>query len=163
MTVSPLGAQSWQIRRITHNDVIVAPARRSSAMAPFWRAESLDRDHFLSSRIGAFLGRAEAELGDGSGLVERLTQEHFLEPAAAEALREFLVSQVAATGTLPHRRRIVVERVSGASDAGSAAAENSKMRLVIHNFLGRNGQSAMDDGSTGSVGRTLGREHRRGK
>ena len=43
-----LGAQSWRIRKITHNDVLVSPARKGAAMAPFWRAEARSRTFHLS-------------------------------------------------------------------------------------------------------------------
>ncbi|MEE9562520.1 MAG: DEAD/DEAH box helicase, partial [Thermoanaerobaculia bacterium] len=62
-----LGAQSWRIRTITHNDVLVSPAHRSSAMAPFWRAEERDRSFHLSAKMGRFLEQAEAFLASPGG------------------------------------------------------------------------------------------------
>ncbi|MGE5254302.1 MAG: DEAD/DEAH box helicase, partial [Planctomycetaceae bacterium] len=39
-----LGAQSWQIREITHNDVLVLPAKSGGMSAPFWKGEESGRD-----------------------------------------------------------------------------------------------------------------------
>ena len=64
-----LGAQSWQVKRITHNDVLVVPARgAAAAMSPFWRADAEDRGFPLCQEIGAFLEKADGRLaGSGDG------------------------------------------------------------------------------------------------
>ncbi len=129
-----MGAQTWRIRAITHNDVLVSPAHRGSAMAPFWRAEERDRSFFLSSKIGEFLEAAEETLrlaGGAGRLAERLTGEHRMEPGAARRLVELLERQRAATGRpLPHRRHLLVERVGG-SEPGS-----DRQRMVLHTLWG---------------------------
>lgn len=106
-----LGAQSWQIRRVTHDDVLVLPARSGASLAPFWRADALDRGSAFASRVATFLRSVEGDL-DRTDLAPRLSRERFLHPAAAEALVEILRSQRSAMGgRLPHRGRLVVERV----------------------------------------------------
>jgi len=124
-----LGVQSWRIQRITHNDVHVVPVDSRAAMAPFWRAEERDRSWFLSDRIGRFLERALPRLDDPSFAGE-LAERHRLHPAAAAELCRVLASQVAATGTLPHRRQIVVEH--------TAAPDRSSLhrQLVLHTLWG---------------------------
>ncbi|MEM7351559.1 MAG: DEAD/DEAH box helicase [Acidobacteriota bacterium] len=124
-----LGAQSWQIRRVTHNDVLVRPARRSSALAPFWRSDAQDRDFFFSQKIARFLGGIEERL-DEPGLTAELGRDYRLEEAAAEELISFLAEQRAATGELPHLRRLLVETCDGGpSDDGRGA-------VILHTFWG---------------------------
>ncbi|MFN7940517.1 MAG: DEAD/DEAH box helicase [Thermoanaerobaculia bacterium] len=107
--VFTLGAQSWRIRGITHNDVLVAPARGGPPLAPFWRADEQDRDFFLSEKIGQFLERADGRL-DEARFASELESEHALEPPAAAELVRLLREQRIATGTsLPHRRHLLVE------------------------------------------------------
>ncbi|RMH22637.1 MAG: DEAD/DEAH box helicase [Acidobacteria bacterium] len=125
-----LGTQSWQIRKITHNDVLVVPRGGGAAMAPFWRAEARDRGIELSERIGALLERADREL-EQRGFLAWLRREHRLEPAAARALVALLAEQKAAAGgRLPHRHRLVVERSAGGPDG------DGRQRVILHTFWG---------------------------
>ena len=124
-----LGAQSWQVRKITHNDVLVVPARRGSAMAPFWRADAQDRDHFFSRKIARFLASAEDRLDDPEFAVT-LRRDYHLEPAAAEELIAFLSSQKAAIGRLPNTARLVIEHTGG------APGEPGQEQLIFHTFWG---------------------------
>ncbi|MEZ5330678.1 MAG: DEAD/DEAH box helicase [Thermoanaerobaculia bacterium] len=125
-----LGAQSWRIRRITHNDVLVAPARRGASMAPFWRAEARNRGAFLSERIADLLAFAEEALSRRDGrpaLAERLEREHAMTAEAAEALVELLERQRAETGAaLPHARHLLAEWTS--ADGG----EGRSRRVILH-------------------------------
>jgi len=125
-----LGAQSWQIRRITHNDVLVVPGRKSSAMAPFWRADAQDRGFYFSDKIARFLERAEERL-EGSELERELMAVYAFEPAAAAELLEFLRAQKAATGVLPHRHRLLVERVQPRPED-----REEHRRVIFHTFWG---------------------------
>jgi len=106
-----LGAQSWQVRKITHNDVLVVPARgASAAMSPFWRADAEDRGFPLCQAIGAFLERAEGNLTD-KALAAELAEKHGFEEGATRGLLHFLTLQAAATGgKLPRRDVLMVER-----------------------------------------------------
>jgi len=125
-----LGAQSWQIRRITHNDVLVVPQRRASAMAPFWRSDAEDRGFHLSERVGRFLERAESRLG-ASDFSAELEDTYHLEKAAVEELVSLLERQRAATGTaLPHRRHLLVEKVR------DPAERSEKEQVILHTFWG---------------------------
>ena len=119
-----LGAQSWRIRKITHNDVLVSPSRKGAALAPFWRAEARNRGFFLSEphRRASWSGprrlstsrrarRAAAELGRARTAME---------PAAAAELIEFLERQRSRhRRPLPHRRQLLVEKL--ADDGGRRA------------------------------------------
>jgi len=129
-----LGAQNWQIRAVTHNDVLVVPARRSSAMAPFWRAEERNRSFHLASRTGEFLQQADSFLEDKGGrvvLLRRLREEHSVEASAAEDLVRLLEHQRAVTGCgLPHRHHLVMERVMDPDP------REGRSGLVLHSLWG---------------------------
>ncbi len=130
-----LGAQSWRIQAITHNDVLVHPAAaRGAGMAPFWKAEGRDRGAFLAERRALFLAGAEADLarrGGADGLRARLAADHAMEPAAAAALVAWLERQRRETGAaLPHRRHLLAEWT------GEAAGEGRGRRLILHTLWG---------------------------
>ncbi|MGB3561453.1 MAG: DEAD/DEAH box helicase [Thermoanaerobaculia bacterium] len=129
-----LGAQSWRIRSITHNDVLVSPAHRSSAMAPFWRAEERDRSFHLSAKMGGFLEQAEAYLaapGGGEKLARHLEEHHCLDQAAAAELVGLLERQRSATGCpLPHRHHLVLEEAAGTT------SPEQRQQVILHTFWG---------------------------
>jgi ATP-dependent helicase Lhr and Lhr-like helicase len=124
-----LGVQAWRIERITHNDVFVRPTRGHAAMAPFWRADEHDRPFALLSRVGEFLETVEPRLGRPE-LGRELAAEHFLHPWAAAALERHLAAQKAATRVLPHRHRVVVERVSAPQRRDAAS------QVILHTLWG---------------------------
>ncbi len=124
-----LGAQRWQVRKVTHNDVLVAPARGGAALAPFWRADRQDRGFFFSRKIADFLGRLDGRLED-PGLEEGLRRDHCLEPAAAAELLSFLKLQQAATGQLPSSRHLLVEHST------TPGREEDRQQLILHTFWG---------------------------
>lgn len=125
-----LGAQVWQIRKVTHNDVVVVPGRRGS-MAPFWRAEPLDRDFHFAEKGALFLGRAEERLEEEAFAAE-VAEELCMEPAAVDEILRLLRLQRSATGVLPHRRRLLVEHVEAPADAPAG----ERRRLILHTLWG---------------------------
>ena len=128
------GAQSWQIAGITHNDVLVRPAHRGSAMAPFWRAEERNRSFHLSQRIGLLLARAEEVLSGerGAEMLQRELEAKGLAKKAAEDLIRFLVEQRAATERpLPHRHHVLVENLP--AHEGQAVGQR---RVILHTRWG---------------------------
>ncbi len=124
-----LGTQSWQIRRITHNDVFVVPGRGASQAPPFWIGEEVGRDHHFALRVGEFLEEAEQRL-DEPDLADRLSRDYGLDDEAVEAMLGFLGRQRAATGALPHRRRVLVEHVA-AAPGGMVGSQ-----IVLHTMWG---------------------------
>jgi len=126
-----LGVQTWRIDRVTHNDVLVSPAAKRAAMAPFWRADERDRSNFFTSRIGEFLEWIEPLLEDPA-LPGQLQREFFLDARAAKNLVQWLIfAKSVLGGRLPHRRRIVVERVAGETGSGEDGIE-----YLVHTFWG---------------------------
>ena len=124
-----LGVQAWRIERITHNDVFVRSTRGHAAMAPFWRADERDRSFELLARVGAFLESAEPRLGQPA-FERELASTHCLHPWAAAALVRHLAAQKAATHVLPHRHRVVVERVTSPQGRGEGA------QVILHTLWG---------------------------
>lgn len=107
--VFSVSLQTWRIRDITHNDVLVEPAHLKEAFIPFWRAEDIDRSYEASSRIAEFLEIANRDLGDRA-FYERLRRDHCLSEPAADALIDYLKRQRTVTRTdLPHRHHVLVE------------------------------------------------------
>ncbi len=124
-----LGVQTWRVERITHNDVLVSPASSRSAMAPFWRAEELDRSSFVSERMAELLEQLDGRLDD-QDLPSRLGASHHLQRAAGSALIRHLKQQHAATGCLPHRHRILIEHTS------PPAGRGNHRQMVLHTMWG---------------------------
>ena len=138
-----LGTRIWRVRRITHNDVVVEPAKGAAAMAPFWRADERDRDFFLSDRIGRFLEEVEPRLEQEDGeLMAALGEELSMDRGAAAELIRLLRGQKAAHGgRLPHRHRLVVEHVrpEGGGEATGAASRTEgpdRRQVILHTFWG---------------------------
>jgi len=124
-----LGVQTWRVERITHNDVLVSPASARSAMAPFWRAEELDRSSFVSERMAELLEQLDGRLDD-EDLPSQLGTSHHLQRTAGTALIRHLKQQHAATGCLPHRHRILIEHTS------PPAGRGNHRQMVLHTMWG---------------------------
>jgi len=124
-----LGVQTWRVEKITHNDVHVSPANARSAMAPFWRAEELDRSSFVSERMAELLENLEDRLDDDT-LTSELETSHHLQKAAAKSLIHHLKEQRAATRCLPHRHRLLIEHTS------PPAGRGNHKQMVLHTLWG---------------------------
>lgn len=132
--VITLGATSWRIEQITHDQVIVTPAPGRSARLPFWRGEGVGRPAELGEAIGAFLGTLDAgtlgKTGDGDiapQLQARLTASGLDRNAIANMLR-LVAEQREATGALPTDRTLVIERCRD---------EVGDWRVILHSPYGR--------------------------
>ncbi|HEY6412343.1 MAG TPA: DEAD/DEAH box helicase [Edaphobacter sp.] len=104
-----LGASAWRIEEITHDRVLVSPAPGEAGKMPFWHGDGAGRPLEFGRRIGALV----RELRDAprSVAIARLTQEHDLDPLAAENVLRYLADQELATVVVPDDRNIVIERV----------------------------------------------------
>jgi ATP-dependent Lhr-like helicase len=129
-----LGAQTWRIVQVTHNDVLVAPAAgERGAMAPFWRGEDRDGPHRVAARRADLLTWADGWLAsnDARGFAGALAERWPLSSDAAAGLAAFLEQQRAATGPfLPHRRRLLVERVR------DPQARDDRQVVILHTLWG---------------------------
>jgi len=130
------GAQSWQIKRITHNDVLATPAKVGSTATPFWRSEPYNRTFHYSRHIGDFLERSDA-LFDGdkqAELTHDLTQRLGFDASAAEELIGYLDRQRQHTGAaLPHRHHMLVEHIKSGPGGYQGPDEH---QIVMHTLWG---------------------------
>ena len=104
-----LGASTWRIDEITHDRVLVTPAPGEAGKMPFWHGDQAGRPLEFGRRIGALV--RELRETPRSVAMTRLTQEHDLDPGAAENLLRYLADQELASTIVPDDRNIVVERV----------------------------------------------------
>ena len=131
-----LGAQTWRVQRITHNDVLVQAARPTGTAPPFWRAEAINRSFHFSQRIGEFLENANAALAerDGERVAAALERLGF-EPCAGAELVDYLQRQREATGCdLPHVGHLLVEHVR--SGPGGYDGPDRERQIVLHTLWG---------------------------
>jgi len=128
--VITLGASSWRIEQITHDQVVVTPAPGRSARLPFWRGEGVGRPAELGEAVGAFIAALEptADEGDRPTAVTERLQACGLASNAIANIFGLLDEQRQATGVLPTDRRLVVERCRD---------ENGDWRLMLHSPYGR--------------------------
>ncbi|MEW5724089.1 MAG: DEAD/DEAH box helicase [Thermodesulfobacteriota bacterium] len=125
-----LGAQTWRIKQITHNDVFVLPGRPGEAAAPFWHGEEAGRDFHFSEKVGLFLEEAEERV-ERADYPDFLRREYHLDKGSARRLVEFLRLQRERTGRpLPHRHHLLVEHVS----SGPAGVPGHQ--VVLHTLWG---------------------------
>jgi len=145
-----LGVQSWRIERIGRSDVLVTPAGTRRAMAPFWRAEDRARSRWFAERMGRFLEWLDTAPVDDR-VVEVLERVHRLDRRAADELVALAVAQRAATGVgLPHRRRVVIERID------DGAGRTDRAVAVLHTTWGGRVNRALALALAGSVAERTG-------
>ena len=122
--VFALGATSWRIESITHDQVLVTPAPGIPGRLPFWRGDTLGRPAELGEAIGAFT-RELAAL-PAAAAHSRAT-DRGLDDYAAANLVGYIGEQVAATQVVPSDTTILVERFRD---------ELGDWRLVVHSPFG---------------------------
>lgn len=128
-----LGSQKWRIEKITHSDVLVAPAEPSVTATPFWKADALNRSWHFSEKILRFLETIEQQLSAGQDITGWLTTHHFMEDDAAKVLQLYLQQQrLATSASLPHRHHIIIEHVLAGPD------DSPGNQFVIHTLWGGN-------------------------
>ena len=125
-----LGTQIWQIKRITHNDVRVVPAKKGKPAPPFWKAEESNRSFHLSHRIGVFLEQADTHLNDKTW-VKSLPKDYHIDAAGTDLLIRSLKEQQRHTGcSLPHRHHLVVE------DTPLGSGKSAGRQIILHTLWG---------------------------
>ncbi len=102
-----LGASTWRIEEITHDRVLVTPAPGEPGKMPFWHGDQAGRPIELGYAIGALVRELRAV--PRAAAVDRLVQQHDLDPAAAGNVLRYLDDQAEA-GAVPDDKTLVVER-----------------------------------------------------
>ncbi|MGA2812964.1 MAG: crosslink repair DNA glycosylase YcaQ family protein [Candidatus Acidiferrum sp.] len=102
-----LGASTWRIEEISHNQVIVSPAPGEPGRMPFWKGEAAGRPAEFGRKIGEMTRELVALPRPVA--FSKLVEEHSLDVNAAENLLKYLEDQRAATGRIPSDEDIVIE------------------------------------------------------
>lgn len=125
-----LGTQTWKIRRITENEVIVTPGKGSSGYIPFWRGEFMNREFHYSEKIAEFLEKAEGFMDDPHFFRE-LVDEYSLTENAAHTLIRYLKLQKSATrAPLPHRHHLLIEHCR------DTQSKRDAKQVILHTLWG---------------------------
>lgn len=125
-----LGAQTWRIKKITHNDVEVTPVENRPGIIPFWRGDPRNRDYHYARQLRLFLETANERLGDTS-FQTLLETDYCMRPAAAAELIRFLQDQRTATHCdLPHAGHIVIEHFDDPDN------KSDSRQVLIHTLWG---------------------------
>jgi len=103
-----LGATSWRIEQITHQQVLVSPAPGEPGKMPFWHGDRPGRPLEFGYAIGALTRELSSMKRDAA--IEKLKTTHHLDAMAAENLMRYLEDQRDATDRLPTDRCLVIER-----------------------------------------------------
>jgi ATP-dependent helicase Lhr and Lhr-like helicase len=128
--VFSFGTQHWQVRKITHNDVVVGPGKPTTVAPPFWKSEPLSRSFHYAERVAGFLEHANDQLDDPA-FADYLVSDHRVEPPVAEQIISYLKRQREHTRcALPHRHHLLVEKVK--TGPGGAAGQ----QMVLHTMWG---------------------------
>ncbi|QWC86713.1 ATP-dependent helicase [Nocardioidaceae bacterium] len=122
--VFALGATSWRIEDITHDQVLVSPAPGVPGRLPFWKGDALGRPAELGRAVGAFTRELGAMRPEQARTRAR---EAGLDEWASNNLVQFLTDQREATQVLPTDQTILVERFRD---------ELGDWRLVVHSPFG---------------------------
>jgi len=102
-----LGASTWRIEEISHNQVVVSPAPGEPGRMPFWKGEAAGRPAEFGRKIGE-MTRELLQLPRPVAFT-KLVEEHSLDVNAAENLLKYLEDQRTATGRIPSDEDIVIE------------------------------------------------------
>jgi ATP-dependent Lhr-like helicase len=102
-----LGASTWRIEEISHNQVIVSPAPGEPGRMPFWKGEAAGRPAEFGRKIGE-MTRELLQLPRPVAFA-KLVEEHSLDANAADNLLKYLEDQRAATTRIPSDEDIVIE------------------------------------------------------
>ncbi|MEK3720291.1 DEAD/DEAH box helicase [Paenibacillus sp. FSL H8-0034] len=125
-----LGAQSWTIREIRNDRILVSETANRISEIPFWRSEGLGRSFGLGERVGVFLAEICARLEDRHADVETvdwLEQMYGFDALASDSLIQLIRKQQAASA-VPTHRSIVIEHYQDAMN---------QTHVILHNVWGR--------------------------
>ncbi len=125
-----LGTHSWRVRKVENGTVRVHDAGDAPPTVPFWLGEAPARTAELSEEVGTLrqlVDDALAEAPDAAPAERALREWSGVGAPAAEQVVAYLAAARRALGTLPTRRRIVVERFFDESEG---------MQLVVHSPYG---------------------------
>src|SRR5216110_984095 len=106
-----LGSHAWKIVKVRSDRVLVEDAQGMSPTIPFWRGEHPSRSWELGVAVGR-LRRDASDRLDQPDFMDWAREECGLEPAAAGALRAWLVKAGEVLDGVPDDQGVVVESFS---------------------------------------------------
>lgn len=121
-----LGSFGWKIVSIDKDRVVVTRSEAQGARLPFWKGEIRGRDKQTGEAFGRMLGNL-GRAAQENGLTDAL-KALGLSEAASDLAAGYLKRQIAAAGSLPDEKTILVEHFRDSS--GNAQA-------MIHSVFGR--------------------------
>lgn len=121
-----LGAFAWRVTEISRDTVTVVQAPVEGARLPFWHGELKGRNKETGAAFGRMLRKLQ-EAEHSGRLTEALGALGLDEPAAGLAA-SYLQRQIAATGSLPDDRTILLEHFRD---------ESGHSQLMVHSIFGR--------------------------
>ncbi len=121
-----LGSFAWQIAEIRKDTVVVQPTTPTGARPPFWKGDSRGR----ALQTGQAYGRIFAGLTEAAaaGRLREALAGLGLDDAATRDAASLVERQIAATGTLPDDRTLLIEHFHD---------ENGIRQTMVHSVLGR--------------------------
>lgn len=120
-----LGATSWRIQHITHDQVLVVPAPGRPARLPFWRGEGVGRSADSGASLGLFLRNLNSASPDDA---QQQLHALGLDTHAVTNLLALLAEQRVVTGVLPDDRTLLIERCRD---------ETGDWRVILHSPWGK--------------------------
>jgi ATP-dependent Lhr-like helicase len=125
-----LGAQSWTIREIRNDRVIVSEAVNRISEIPFWRSEGVGRSYELGEQVGRFLEEISTRVSNKESDQETigwLGEFYGFEAMAADSLMQ-LIRQQQTASAVPTHRSVVIEHYQDAMN---------QTHVILHNVWGR--------------------------
>jgi ATP-dependent Lhr-like helicase len=125
-----LGAQSWTIREIRNDRVLVSEGVNRISEIPFWRNEGIGRSFQLGEQVGAFLAEIGSRLTDKQqdvATIAWLDGLHGFDSLAADSLIGLIRKQQAASA-VPTDKSIVIEHYQDVMN---------QTHVILHNVWGR--------------------------
>ncbi len=133
-----LGATSWRIQQITHDQVVVVPAPGRSARLPFWRGDTPGRSATLGEAIGRFLRTTATQASRVSDSLDAYAQHN---------ITALINEQIEATGVLPTDRTLLLERCRD---------ESGDWRVILHSPYGQRVHAPWALAIADRIGRQMG-------
>ena len=155
-----LGAQSWRINRITHNDVLVTPAYKSA------RDGALLAGGGAQPRLLPLRSRSPASSsgrGVPRGRRDRGARRACWRPSTAWSPRPPSSSSICSSASARHRAAAAAPSPPADRAPGRSGVRRRARRVIFHTALGRPRQPAAGDGPEGRLAAQVRRAARRSR
>lgn len=121
-----LGNSSWRVVWIDKNRVIVSPSSTEGSKTPFWKGDGIGSPFEQAVKFGRFIQNLADKINENT-FMENINQSLLLDERAALNIRNYILDQAEALGTISSDRRIIVEYTS------SSETDN---KIIIHAHFG---------------------------